>query len=209
MSASLRWVALVTWLALLAVAFFTAPTSDGQTGALVMQMVRGEFTGLNVSLFALFNLMGVWPMVFMSVLAFDTTEQRVWRWPFVLGSFAGGAFVLLPYLVLRRWGAPRRPVDRRWLKIVGSRWFALALTLAAFALTALFFLGGGLHEFAALFHTNQFVYLMSFDFIACSITGVLLSIEDVALRPTSPPWAVALLPAIGAPARLVAAPLSV
>jgi hypothetical protein len=115
--------------------------------------------------------------------------------------------VLLPYLVLRRWGAPKRPADRRWLRFLGSRWVAGALALAALALTALFFFGGGLPEFAAMLKTNQFAFLMSCDFIACTVAGLLLAVEDARVRPAASPgwWAIGSV--IGAALRLAVTPL--
>jgi hypothetical protein len=204
---SLRWISLGTWLALLAVAFLTSPPSDPNTLELVKGILVGKVAGVNTSFLALFAVMGVWPLIFIVLLAFDSTEQRVWRWPFVLGSFALGSFALLPYLVLRRWGAPRRDPNFRWLRVLGSRWLALVLTLEAAGLLAVFFLGEHA-AFAQRFHRDQFTYVMCFDFLACTVAGVLLTLEDVFLRPTSPSWAWALLSAVGVPLRLVFAPLS-
>jgi len=204
---SLRWVSLGTWLALLAVAFLTSPPSDPNTLEQVKGILVGRIAGVNTSFLALFTLMGVWPLIFIVLLAFDSTYQKVWRWPFVLGAFALGSFVLLPYLVLRRWGAPRRDPNRGWLRLLGSRWVALLLTLEAAALLAVFFFAEHA-AFAQLFHRDQFTYVMFFDFVACTVAGLLLTLEDVFLRPTSPSWAWALLSAVGVPLRLVFAPLS-
>lgn len=174
----------------------------------IVKMLTGRFDGVNLSLFALFNIMGVWPMVFVVVLAFDTTEQKVWRWPFVCGSFALGAFALLPYFVLRKWGAPKRQANGWWLRVLGSRWVALALCGAAGALVTLFFASGQLAGFTALFRGDQFTYIMSFDFVACSIAGGLLAFEDSEVRPTSPSWAWSLGSVIGVSWRYFRAPLA-
>jgi len=203
-----RWVALTTWLLLLAVSFLTAPPADPNQNELTLKVLTFQLEGLNLSLVALFNLMGVWPMVFMAMLAFDTTEQRVWRWPFVLGAFVLGAFALLPYLVFRRWGAPKRAADSRWLRLLGSRGTALVLTVLGAGLVVLFFAGGDLGAFVSLCRTNQFAYVMSFDFIACTIAGVLLSLEDASARPASPTWAWSLASSVGTSARLMLAPLA-
>lgn len=204
---SLRWVSLLLWLGLLAVAFLTAPSADPRTNERIIDLLRGHFDGVNLSFVALFSLMGVWPMLFAAMLAFDTTEQKVWRWPFIVGAFALGAFALLPYLVLRRWGVARRSGHTGLLRVLGSRWFALLCTLLSVVFTALF-LGGGLGDFRALFRDDQFTYVMSFDFIACTIAGVLLSLEDSVLRPHTPSWRWSLASAIGVGFRLFVAPPS-
>ena len=49
----------------------------------------------------LFNLMGLWPVVYASLALSDGRDQAVSAWPFVVGSFGLGAFALMPYLALR------------------------------------------------------------------------------------------------------------
>lgn len=198
---------MATWLALLAVAFLTAPASDPNQNEVTMKLLTFQLDGINQSFVALFNLMGVWPLLFLVMLGFDTTEQRVWRWPFLLGSFILGAFALLPYLVLRRWGAPKRAPTVKWLRALGSRTFAVMLLVGAGAMCA-WFIVGDVAAFARLFHTNQFAYVMSFDFIACTVAGVLLCIEDASVRPAAPGWAWSIGSAVGFSVRLVQAPLA-
>lgn len=203
---SLRWVSLSVWVALLAIAFLTSPDADPRTNERIGHLLQGQLDGVNLSFFALFCLMGVWPMIFAAMLAFDSRDTKVWRWPFVLGAFALGAFALMPYLVLRRWGAPRETQNVFWLRSLGSRWFALLCTALAALFTLLFFAGGDLAGFPALFRDDQFTYVMSFDFIACTLAGVLLSLEDAAVRAHAPSWRWALGSIIGVALRLVRAP---
>ncbi|MCU0695328.1 MAG: hypothetical protein MUC96_02230 [Myxococcaceae bacterium] len=193
-----RVASLVLWSSLLAVAFLASPPASPDTNAVIVQMMTGRLEGVNLSLFALFNLMGVFPMAFLALLAFDATAQKVPKWPFVLGSFALGAFVLLPYLVLRRWNLPRRQADTWWLRGLASRWLAVALVVAALALVGLFVtqdVGG----FLELFRTQQFPFVMSFDFVACCLAAALLAREEARVRgqPALAWWG--LLPAVGLP----------
>jgi hypothetical protein len=165
-----RLSAAVLWVALLGVAFLASPPSDAETGALVMKMMTGHLDGVNRSLFALFNLMGVWPMVLASLLADDPKA----KWPFVLGSFALGAFALLPWLVLRSW-QPRPPDPSRVARVLRSTPLRVVLALVGVGLLGLFFIGGDLPAFVELWKTNQFAFVMSFDFVACtSAAGLLL-----------------------------------
>jgi hypothetical protein len=193
-----RVASAVVWVALLGVAFVAAPPASPDTTDVIVKMMTGRLDGVNLPLFALFNLMGVFPMAFLALLAFDSTAQRVPKWPFVLGSFALGAFVLLPYLVLRHWGLPKREATSWWLKALGSRWFAVLLVVAALALVALF-VTGDLGGFVTLFRTQQFPFVMSFDFVACCLAGALLAREE-AMRQGQPSlsW-VGLVPAVGLP----------
>lgn len=163
----------ILWLALLSVAFFTAPPSAPDTADVIVKMATGKLDGVNLSLFGLFNLMGTWPFAVMVALRFD---RPWWKWPFLLGSFVLGAFVLLPYLVLRPWLLPH--VEPRDLlgRVLGNRWVRYAVVLA-FVVFGGFFLLGDLKGFGVLFRTQQFPYVMTFDFFACCGVGVLLGLE--------------------------------
>ncbi|MDX2010070.1 MAG: hypothetical protein SFW67_07770 [Myxococcaceae bacterium] len=193
---------LLLWVALLAVAFVAAPPASIDTNDVILKMMTGRLEGVNRPLFALFNLMGVFPMAFLGVLAFDSAEQKVPKWPFVLGSFALGAFVLLPYLVLRRWNLPRREATSWWLKALGSRWYGVGLLLAALALVGLF-VTGDTDGFATLFRTQQFPFVMSFDFVACWLSGALLGREEARVRGRPALAWLGAIPAVGLPLVLV------
>jgi hypothetical protein len=179
--AAFRLAALALWAVLLGLAFLTAPPASPDTGAQVLRMLTGQLEGLNLSLFALFNLMGVWPAALAVALRFDASPLK---WPFVLGSFALGAFALLPWLVLRPWGtAPTLPATRVG-RFLGSRWLRRGLALAFAALLALFVLGD-LPAFAVLWRTQQFPYVMSLDFAAMGLAAALLAVER-GLTPAPP-----------------------
>ena len=171
----------VLWLSLMAIAFFTSPPAAPDTGALIQHLLTGKLDGVNVSLFALFNLMGVWPAAMAVALRFD---RPWWKWPFIAGSFALGAFALLPYFVLRRWGAERRPPESFIARLLSSHWLWRALAVAGVSFGALFIFGD-LQRFKALWKTQQFPYVMSFDFAAMTLAAGLLGLEQ-RLRVTKP-----------------------
>ncbi len=168
-----RGAAAALWCSLLGIALFTAPPGSPQTGELIEHLVTAKLDGVNLSLFALFNLMGVWPLAMTVALR---TDARWWKWPFLVLSFFLGAFVLLPYFMLRPWLEPRREPESFVGRLLSSRWVLRAIALAAVCFGALFFLGG-VEEFGRLFHTQQFPYVMSFDFLAFCGAGLLLAAE--------------------------------
>ncbi len=172
-----RLAAAVVWVGLLVVAVVASPPADPGTGALVRKMLTGQLEGVNLSFFALFNVMGVWPMALASLLANDPK----WKWPFVVGSFALGAFVLGPWMLLRSW-EPRPTDPSRLARFLRSTGLRVVLGLAALGLAALFFFGGDLAAFLALWPTNQFAFVMSFDFVACSLFAVLLVLSARSAR---------------------------
>lgn len=161
------------WLALLGITVFTAPPAAPDTAQLVERLVTGQLAGVNLSLFALFNLMGVWALAMTAALRGDPPW---WKWPFLALSFFLGAFALLPYFVLRPWLAARQVEMSFIARLLSSKWVFRALVLAAICFGALFFLGG-LEEFGRLFRTQQFPYVMSFDFIAFCFAALLLVLE--------------------------------
>ncbi|MDP3499103.1 MAG: hypothetical protein Q8S33_02170 [Myxococcales bacterium] len=193
-----RLASLVLWLVLLATAILFAPPAAPDTTKVIFGMVTGQLDGVNTSLFALFNLMGVFPMAFLAVLALDSTEQRVPKWPFLVLSFGLGAYVLLPYLVMRRWNLPRRAASTWWLRLLGSRLVGGVLTLLALTLVSLFVVGD-VRAFMELFRTEQFPFAMSLDFIACCVAAALLGREEATLRGQRALQWLALVPGAGLP----------
>jgi hypothetical protein len=193
-----RLTSLVLWLVLVTVAVVFSPPAAPDTNDVIVKMLTGRLEGVNTSLFALFNLMGVFPMAFLGVLAFDSTEQRVPKWPFVLLSFGLGAYVLLPYLVARRWNLPRRPASTWWLRVLGGRVLGAVLTLLALTLVALFVVGD-VRTFLERFRTEQFPFAMSLDFLACCVAASMLGREEARLRGRRAMQWLALVPAVGLP----------
>jgi len=172
-AAHFKLASLTLWLALLGVAIFSSPPASPDTNAVIARMMKGQLEGLNLSLFGLFNLMGVWPAALAVALRFDRSR---WKWLFIVLSFALGAFALLPWFVLRPWGAPRVQPTSLLGRLLSSRWLMLALGLGAVVFAGLF-LFGDLAGFATLFATQQFPYVMSFDFLATCLAAGLLGLE--------------------------------
>ncbi|NJL87165.1 MAG: DUF2834 domain-containing protein, partial [Leptolyngbyaceae cyanobacterium SM1_1_3] len=92
---------MLLWISFGLYAFLLAPPDQPDTFELIGRLSTGDWDGINPLVVALFNLMGVWPLVYGCVALIDGHEQKVPAWPFVVGSFGVGAFLLLPYLALR------------------------------------------------------------------------------------------------------------
>lgn len=193
-----RLVALVTWVLLLTMAFVFSPPAAPDTNDVIRRMLAGQLEGINVSLFALFNVMGVLPLSFLAVLAFDAKAQRVPKWPFIIASFALGAYALLPYLVLRQWDLPRRPAETWVLRLVASRLLGMVLTALGLTLVALF-VTGDVNGFVTLLKTQQFPFAMTLDFLACWVLGALLAGEEARVRQQPALQWLGLVPVLGVP----------
>ena len=91
----------VLWAGFALYAFLLAPPDRPETFDLIVRLSTGQVAAENPLIVALFNLMGIWPLVYCCVLFADGRGQPVRAWPFAIGSMVLGAFVLLPYLALR------------------------------------------------------------------------------------------------------------
>lgn len=192
-----RVASALLWVGLVVIAVTLAPPPAPGTGALIARMLTGDLDGVNLSLFALFNVMGVLPMAFSCLLGFDE-HQRLPAWPFLVASFAIGAFALLPWLALRRWGGPRRAADRWWLRVLGHRATGAVLVVLAVGLSVTF-VAGDLRGFQEQLVTEQFPFVMSFDFLACWLAGALLASDEARSRAQPRLRWLGVLPVVGLP----------
>lgn len=181
-SAFPRWGFWVLWITFVVYAFGFAPPDSPETATTIARLVAGDWASLNPLVVALFNLMGIWPMVYGAVLLADGCGQRVRAWPFLAGSFAVGAFALLPYGALR----DRNPTFggnlSRTLRFWDSRGLAIALNLGAIALLAYGFAWGDWGDFLQQWRTSRFIHVMSLDFVALSFLFPALLPDDLARR---------------------------
>lgn len=192
---------MVVWLSLIAWATLGAPQSDGLDGQRVVRWLSLDGDPLPVSIF---NLLGVWPLIYAAVLLRDP-PQRVPAWPFVLASFGVGAFALLPYLALRRWGAPARRGAGWFRRAMTGRAFAALLTLAAAGLVIWALAAGDPRALADLATRSPLTWTMTADLVVLT-TAFWVVLADDAQRHAGPRWAAILgaIPIIGAPIWLLA-----
>ncbi|QQE63921.1 DUF2834 domain-containing protein [Leptolyngbya sp. BL0902] len=177
-----------------------APPDQPDIADLILRLSTGNWDGLNPALIALFNAMGLWPMVYAAVALVDGRGQRIWAWPFVGASFAVGAFALLPYLALRSpvpWVGP----EDRLLRVVGSRLLGASLALAALVLLGWGLIYGDWSAFWQQWQTSRFVHVMTLDFCALWLLFPVLLIDDLPRRGLRQGWvipSVLALPLLGA-----------
>lgn len=181
------WVAL--WVALVAYAARFAPPEDP---ALLGRLLRADLASVDASIVAVFNMLGVIPVLASGFVLRDGATRRLPAWPFALGMFALGAFALLPWLALRRLGGARTPPRpagrvRRMLATRAAAWGVVA-ALAALATWGL--LAGSGTAYLAAFRTTSLVHVMTIDLVLCA--GLLFALGREA-HGVEAPRAVALL----------------
>ncbi|WP_008318880.1 hypothetical protein [Leptolyngbya sp. PCC 6406] len=205
------------WISFIIYSFGFAPPEQPDTLALIQRLAGGDWDGINPAIVVLFNLMGIWPLVYAGLALVDGHGQRVPAWPFVVGSFGLGAFLLLPYLVLRSpnptfSAAGLRSGDQgpsRLLKLLESRWLGVFLTLGAAGLMAYGLYAGDWADFVGQWRTSRFIHVMSLDFCALWLLVPCLLADDMARRSWKSPSILALVmavPLVGAAAYLAFRP---
>ncbi|BBG99879.1 hypothetical protein Prudu_009718, partial [Prunus dulcis] len=131
----------VLWGALLYYVFNLAPdqtpSQDMYFLKKLLNLKGDDGFRMNEVLVSVWYIMGLWPLVY-SMLLLPTgrsSKSKVPVWPFLILSFFGGAYALLPYFVL--WRPPPPPVDEseltKWpLNFLESKltaWISLAAGL--------------------------------------------------------------------------------
>lgn len=188
------------WLGFVLYAFFLAPPALPDTLETILQLSSGQWDGLNPAIVALFNLMGIWPMIYACLALIDGPGQKIPAWPFVVGSFALGAFALLPYLALREPNPTFEASKTKLLSLLDAVWTGRLIALGSLVLLGYGVLNGDWADFAQQWRTSQFIHVMSLDFcMLCALVGALLK-DDMAKRNLNNPalfWAATLIPLLG------------
>ncbi len=207
---TIRKIALgLLWLGFTVYAFGFAPPDQPDTLDLIKHLSTGQIEGINPLIVALFNIMGVLPVIYACLLYADGRGQRLPAWAFSVASFAVGAFALLPYLALRQ-PNPSFVGKKTWLiKLLDSRLLGMGVAIATISLVSYGVTQGDWQAFVSQWHTSRFIHVMSLDFcLLCLLFPTLLG-DDMARRSLKDSrifWAIAFTPLFGAVIYLVLRP---
>ncbi|MBD2035053.1 DUF2834 domain-containing protein [Leptolyngbya sp. FACHB-321] len=199
----------LVWIGFVTYAFFLAPPDRPDTFDLIKHLVTGQIAGINPLIVALFNLMGVLPMLYSCLLLIDGRMQKIPAWLFATASFAVGAFAIVPYLALREPNGTFSGKKTWWLKVLDSRWLGLALAITTLGLLFYGISQGDWTDFGEQWRSSRFIHVMSLDFCLLSVLFPALLRDDMTRRGLTDDrlfWAVALLPLLGAIVYLVLRP---
>lgn len=189
------------WISVSIYAFFFAPPDNfPETFALIKNLSIGQWQGINGWVVALFNIMGVWPILYSCLLFFDGRGQKVPAWPFAAASFAVGAFAILPYLIFRESQPEFIGEKNRFFKLLESRITGFFLTLLTAALVVYGVINGNWFDFVHQWQTSRFIHVMTLDFILLSLLFPALLIDDIKRRNINNSlvfWTVSLIPLFG------------
>lgn len=184
-----RLAAIGLWVALVAATWAAAPPTRPDVWAWCVDLMAGRWDETDALIIVHFQLMGLWPLVFAIQLREDLRARPVPMWPFVLGSGALGAFVLLPGLALRP-ASPLR-VEGALERGLGSGWFRGLIGAAVVGWVGWGVATGDPALWAAARASEGFVWTMTLDFLALWAASALL------VHARTGRWAWGLVPLIG------------
>lgn len=197
------------WLAWIVHAFFFAPQDEVAGMAEIMQLAQMDTHAWDATVIALFNLMGVWPMIMAAILLTDGRGQRLPAWPFLLGSCVLGNFILFPYILLRK-PNPRFEGERTiGVRFGESKLFAIVIAVMALSMIGFALLQGSVAGFVASFQVNNLVNIMAIDFLLFLFAFPAILGDDMLRRgntSTQQFWCYTLVPVLGACAYLLLRP---
>ena len=191
----------ILWLGFIGYAFFLAPPDRSTNLDLIINLSTGKWMGINPLVIALFNLMGILPMIYAALMLIDGKTQKLSAGLFSAASFAVGAFAILPYLALRE--SNSRPVGEHngIIKLVDSRWLGVFLSIGTVILLAYGITQGDWVDFVQQWQTSRFIHVMSLDFCLLILLLPVLINDDIDRRNFTNPRSIKLLslvPLIGA-----------
>lgn len=188
------------WIGFLIYAFVFAPPEQPDTFELIKNLSTGKLEGINPLIVSLFNLMGVFPLIYSCVVFIDGKGQKISAWIFATLSFGIGAFALIPYLALRESNPNFVGKKNIFLKILDSRITGIVLLTGAIALASYGLQQGNWGDFIQQWQSRRFIHVMSLDFcMLCLLFPTLLS-DDMTRREMKNPilfWLVTLIPLFG------------
>lgn len=197
------------WLGFITYAFVLAPPDSPETWTTIQNLSTGKLEGINPLIIALFNIMGVIPLLYSCLIYIDGRVQKAPAWLFSAASFAVGAFALIPYLALREPNGTFVGQKNWWLKIMDSRWTGGIVAIATLTLLFYGLTNGDWNDFIQQWQTSRFIHVMSLDFcLLCLLFPVLLK-DDMTRRGLKDQrifWAVAIVPLLGAIAYITLRP---
>lgn len=187
------------WLGFIAYAFLLAPPDAPNTLELIKNLSTGQWQGINPFIIALFNIMGIWPVIYSAVLFIDGRGQKIPAWPFASASFAVGAFALLPYLALRNSNPQFAGKKNAFIKALDSRVTGIILTIAAAILVGYGLIAGNWGDFVQQWQNSRFIHVMSLDFCLLSLLFPALLGDDMARRgwKNDSIWLIGFIPLFG------------
>ena len=186
--------------------FLAPPFHWESTKSLIVKLLTLQWNAINPVIFSLFCLVGVWILIYSSLLFFDGRMQSIPFYPFAIASVGTGVVGLIPYLAMRESNTEFTGEKDTLLRILDSRSTGIVLMLFTLCLLIYALIAGDWVEFWQLMSSDRFINGMSLAFgLFCLIFPSALG-DDMAcrgyLRDSRLFWFIALTPLLGSLAYL-------
>ena len=188
------------WISFLGYAFIFAPPSNPDTLTLITNLSTGNWESINPYIVNLFNIMGILPIMYASLLIIDGRGQKIRATPFVIGSFFLGAFALLPYLALRQSNPNFDGEKNLVIKILDSRILGIVITIGASFLIISAVLTGNFADFIEQWQSSRFINVMSLDFcLLCLLFPTIIGddLKKRGIKNQTVFWVISSIPLFG------------
>lgn len=174
----LLWVGFIAY-----IIFFAPPLHLENTIALLTNIITLRWSQVNPIILSLFSLVGIWILIYSSVLFFDGRMQSLPFYPFALASIVSGVIGLIPYLALRESNSSFSGKKDGFLNLLDSRGFAISLILTTVGLIAYAIFWGNGSDFTKQFMDDKFINGMSIAFcLFCLLFPTSILDDDIARR---------------------------
>ncbi|KZV20920.1 hypothetical protein F511_08834 [Dorcoceras hygrometricum] len=181
------------WGGLMYYVFLLSPNQTPETDSYFLKKLLNlegdDGFKMNEVIVALWYIMGLWPLVYSMLLlpTARSSRSKIPLWPFLVLSFFGGAYLLIPYFVLWRPPAPEveESETRRWpLNFLESKLTAGLTFTAGLAFIVYAILGGGdvWKEFYQYFRGSKFIHVTTIDFALLSAFAPFWVYNDMTAR---------------------------
>jgi len=187
--------------------FAGSPTSGASVTETITRIMQSDTT-FDPLVFVVFNLLGIWPLIMVAMLASDT-QGHLKAWPFAFSSMVLGNSALYIYLFLRKVQKPFVGPKTALVRFSDSRLLALFLLASTLGLLFYGLTQGSLTAFIETWRVNFFVNVMTIDFILFPIAFAAVLADDMRRRhmPVNALfWFYALVPGLGAAIYLTVRP---
>ncbi|MEH2070461.1 MAG: hypothetical protein V7K47_20260 [Nostoc sp.] len=155
----LLWTGFIAYILLLA-----PPLHLDETLTLLKNIFTFEWAAINPIVLSLFYLVGIWLLIYSSLLFIDGRMQSIPFWPFAIASVGSGVLGLLPYLAFREPNQQFSGQKDAFLNLLDSRIYGIVLTLSTVVLLVYAFAFGDWGDYVQQFQSDRFINGMSLAF---------------------------------------------
>ncbi|MEH2279578.1 MAG: hypothetical protein V7K40_33635 [Nostoc sp.] len=173
----LLWAGFIAYILLLA-----PPLHLGETLTLLKNIFTLQWTAINPIILSLFSLVGIWLLIYSSLLFIDGRMQSIHFWPFAIASVGSGVLGLLPYLALREPNQQFSGQKNAFLSLLDSRLYGIVLTLSTVVLLVYGFAFGDWGDYVQQLQSDRFINGMSLAFCLFYVLFPTVVGDDMARR---------------------------